>query len=309
MHRRDPSSSSNALPTRRGITAIEVLVVMVIVFLMVMVVAFALPRQRETARLVGCERNLMQIGNALALYDRMEGRLPTVPRLGTDAALTGGPLKAVLEALVLPDLTKLKDATRVPKPRPGQVPGERPVSGFVCPSDRAEGAPAPVSYRATTGETTVGTGGGFAPGRTLSLADIEAGDGRSFTAAFSERLIGTRRPDDPGLASYSLVKGPVVESGCPAAPSLSRRDDAGSTWVEASWRSTLYNHATTPGAAPSCLADDGLSARMGASSGHLHGVNVLIFDGSVRTVSPTVALPVWKALGTVGTSAQGVPLK
>ena len=272
---------------------------LVIVFLVVMVVAFALPRQRETARRAGCQRNLMQIGIALALYDQSERRLPTVPRLGTESAPTGGPLKAVLEALVLPDLTELTDPSRIPKPRTGRVPGEGPVPGFVCPSDRAEGAPSPVSYRATTGDDPVGTGGGFAPGQALSLADVEAGNGRSFTAAFSERLLGTRRPDDAGPASYSLVKGPVGAGGCPPAPPSSRRGDAGSTWVEATWRSTLYNHALTPGAAPSCIAEDGLSARMGASSGHPNGVNVLTFDGSVRTVSTTIALPVWKALATV----------
>ena len=49
----------------------------------------------------------MQIGHGLALYDRWEEGLPTVPPLGTEGAPTGGPLKAVLEALVLPDLTEL----------------------------------------------------------------------------------------------------------------------------------------------------------------------------------------------------------
>ena len=105
------------------------------------------------------------------------------------------------------------------------------------------------------------------------------------------------------------MKGPVDEFGCPPAPSSSRRYDAGSTWVEASWRSTLYNHALTPNAVPSCVATDGLSARMGASSSHLNGVNVLIFDGSVRTVSPTIALPVWKALATVKSPPPGAPLR
>jgi hypothetical protein len=38
---------------------------------------------------------------------------------------------------------------------------------------------------------------------------------------------------------------------------------------------------------------------MGAASGHVQGVNVLNFDGSVRTVRPTIALPVWKALATI----------
>ena len=282
--------------------------VLAIVFLVAMVVLFALPRRRETARLTACRRNLMQIGIATALYDRSEGSLPTVPRLGTDPGPTGGPLKTILEALVLPDLSGLNDVAKTPVPQPGRVPGERPVPGFVCPSDRTETGPAPVSYRATTGDRSDGSRGGFTPGQRLTLAEIEAGDGLGYTAAFSERLLGNRRPNDLGPARYSLATGPIPEQGCPDSPPSTNRSDAGSSWAEASWRSTLYNHAMTPGAGPSCIVDDRLSARMGASSGHDAGVNVLIFDGSVRTVSPTIALPIWKALATTRDATDQAPL-
>ena len=244
----------------------------------------------------------MQVGIALALYDKSEGSLPTVPRLGNDPATGDGPLKLILNSLALPDLSELSDVTKRPPPRPDQVPGERPVPGLVCPSDRidtgAGGVPAPISYRATTGDTPDGSNGGFAPGRTVRLNEIEAGDGLSFTAAFSERLIGTRNPSRHAPGDYLLVSRPVDDRGCPVVASSQWRGDAGASWAEASWRSTLYNHVLTPGAVPSCIAADGLTARMGASSGHAGGVNVLIFDGSVRTVSPTVAPQVWKALAT-----------
>ena len=78
--------------------------------------------------------------------------------------------------------------------------------------------------------------------------------------------------------------------------------DAGWSWAEASWRSSLYNHALPPGASPSCVSRDGASALTGASSVHPGGVNVLTFDGGVRTVSPTVAPAVWRALATTGDS-------
>ena len=283
---------------RRGISPPEVIVVLVILFVVLMAVLLALPRQRENARLAGCRRNLMQIGIALALYDRSEGSLPTIPPLTANPQPTGGPLKAILDALVLPDLTELADASKPPPPRPGQVPGERFVAGFVCPSDGSSSFLAPISYRATTGDQPGGINGGFAPGRMLKLADIEEGDGLSYTSAFSERRHGLRDEFEKSFDKYMTVPGPLVGAGCPASDAARWHGDAGASWAEASWRSTLYNHALTPNASPSCTAADGRTAFMGASSVHGAGVNVLIFDGSVRTVGPTIAPPIWKALAT-----------
>jgi prepilin-type processing-associated H-X9-DG protein len=267
-----------------------------------MIALVLLARQREVARMAGCRRNLMQVGIALELYDQSTGCLPAVPRLAADPPPTGGPLKALLEVLALPDLTELKDVTDRPQGRPGQVPGERPVPGFVCPSDPngagPSGFPAPVSYRATAGDRPDGMTGGFAPARTSRLDEIEAHDGRSFTAAFSERLLGTHQDGDPRPVNYLLVAGPVGDQGCPAGAPGGWRGDAGSSWAEASWRSTLYNHSVRPAAAVSCVAADGVTAGIGVSSGHVGGVNVLHFDGSVRTIRTTVDPQVWKGLST-----------
>ena len=287
----------------RGLTVVEVLVLLMIVSALVLVAMLALPRQREIARSVACRRNLMQVGVALALYDRDKGRLPTVPALVADPIPSGGPLKALLDALVLTDLTELSDVSTPPppQPRPGSVATERPVRGFVCPSDpvtlNGPMFPAPVSYRGTTGDDPRGLNGGFAPGRAVTLQEIEDGDGRSFTAAFSERLHG-RGGVARGLGSYQTAASPVGANGCPDSSDAAPRGDAGASWAEASWRSSLYNHALRPDASPSCVAADGASALMGASSAHAGGVNVLMFDGAVRTVSPTVAVPVWRALAT-----------
>src|SRR5262249_19322937 len=145
----------------------------------------------------GCARNLSQIGFALSLYDQMNGHLPElgtpIPPSVPPSKGSPGPLKTLLEALDIPDLTELRDAKTWPKPRPGQVPGEMPVPGFFCASDPnalAGRLPAPVSYRAATGDGHRGDNGAFAPGRSWSLAAVEARDGLSFTAAFSERLVG-----------------------------------------------------------------------------------------------------------------------
>jgi prepilin-type processing-associated H-X9-DG protein len=273
----------------RGLSLPEVVVVLAILMLLAMAVMIALPRMRENARMVGCQRSLMQIGMALALYNKSEKALPTVPPLKDVGPAAQGPLRALLETLALPDFHGLGDATRPPERRKSDVPGERPVPGFTCGSDPEASAgrfPAPTSYRACAGNDVAGTNGGFAPGQKRSLAEIEAGDGRSYTAAFSERLLGSGRDGDPRPSNYRQT------------PGTTWKGDAGRSWTEASWRSTLYNHVLTPNSGPSSITEDGTTAEMGASSGHVRGVNVLMFDGSVRTFTPNVNAEVWKVLAT-----------
>jgi len=285
-------------------------VVLVIIAVTVLILLLAVPQGREQARLVACRRNLGQIGFALALYDEMNQKLPTVSALaGLDepiATSAPGPLRTLLDALQLPDLTELKDARTPPEARPGLVPGEAPVPGFVCPSDPNATAglfTAPISYRATTGAGPSGNDGAFAPGRVISLQAIEAGDGLSYTAAFSERLVGDNQGNHVTPFNYQIVGGVVSSTGCPAASDPSAwRGDAGSSWTSASFRSTLYNHALAPSGHPSCLALDGKTAFMGASSGHVRGVNLLHCDGSVTLVRPSIDQKVWKDLASIGPS-------
>ncbi len=294
---------------RRGMTAVEVLVVVAILAAIALMLMMAIPRGREQSRLAACQANLMPIGIALAIYDESQGHLPVVA-VADDGAVRGdGPLKALLAVLDVPDLREaavLKD--RRPD-RTGFVPGERAVPGFVCASDPGATAgrfAAPISYRAATGDDPDGRDGAFAPGRQIGLAAIEALDGTSFTAAFSERLVGDGRPL-PAPSNYARVPGPLAGAGCPPADPSSWRGDAGSSWVAADWRSTLYNHAMAPNATPSCVADDGRAAVIGASSGHVDGVNLLALDGSVRTITPHVDAKVWREWGSLGKPPEPAP--
>ncbi|MBV8315089.1 MAG: DUF1559 domain-containing protein [Planctomycetaceae bacterium] len=291
---------------RRGVTLVEVIVVVVILTLLALVAATALPRGRETARLAACQDHLRQIGIALVLYDQMAGHLPMVPEGARRdrPASSDGPLKVLLETLGLPDLTEVSDAKGLPRARPGLPSGERPARGFVCPSDPNVMAglfPAPVSYRATTGDSPTGINGAFAPGRLVSLAEVEAGDGKGYTAGFAERLVGNSLKA-PALENYAVAPGPLGDAGCPRPDPSAWRGDAGASWVASNWQSTLYNHALTPDQFPSCLAADHRSAFMGASSRHTAGLNVLILDGSVRTFTSKVDPRIWRALATTNSA-------
>lgn len=292
---------------RRGVTRGDVVVLVLVLGATGLLVLMGLARTRETARLAGCGRNLAQIGFALAIHDQMHGHLPAIEGLLPPGATTAGgpvgPLRAMLETLDLPDFTELRDPKTRPKARQGPVPGEIPVPGFSCASDPnaiSGRLPAPVSYRAATGGGPTGDDGAFSPGRSWSLAAVEARDGLSYTAAFSERLVGGGGEGAPNSRIYRVVQGPLPDSGCPESPDAAdARDDAGSSWIASDYRSTLYNHALPPNGRPSCIARDGQSAFMGASSGHVRGVNLLKLDGSVTLTVPSIAPKIWRDLAAI----------
>ncbi|WP_165219286.1 DUF1559 family PulG-like putative transporter [Aquisphaera insulae] len=300
---------SPRLPRRAGATAADLAVGLGLAAAVLLTALMALPRSREQARLAACQRNLGQIGLALALYDGMERHLPAIGNLevidassSPQAAPAGpGPLRALLDTLGLENFQGLKPGGDLPRAA-GSVPEEGPVAGFVCSSDAmatTRKLRAPVSYRAVTGGDTLGRDGAFAPGRLLRIEMAEASDGASFTAAFSERKVGNGRDEQGYEGNFAAAPGPIPPGGCPEPGGLHWYGDAGSSWVRAGYRSTLYNHSLTPNAAPSCVATDGKSAAIGASSGHRQGVNLLMLDASVRLVTPTVSSKVWKEFASL----------
>lgn len=300
---------------RRGVTLVEVVVVFCILAVVFLFLLMMAPRGREQARLLGCQKNLGQIGIALAIYDQNYRQLPSVAVVaGIDdggRASSPGPLRSLLEALQLPDLSELKDPQSPVNPRPGQVPFDTRVPGFFCTSDpnTTDGSlTAPVSYRAATGGSPEGDDGPFAIGHVIRLRDVEAADGKGYTAGFSERLVGDHQQAHPANCNYQVVPGPLSGSGCPPADDPARwRGDAGSSWAWSDYRHTLYNHSLPLSHPHSCLAADGKTAFMGASSGHVRGVNVLMLDGRVDVVTRGIDLKVWKEFATIKTAAQGGP--
>lgn len=284
---------------RRGVTFVEVLVALVVILVVASLIAMALPAWRENARLVQCQRHLAEIGVALLAYDNATGHLPTVPEPDRDGA---GPLAAMLGQLGLTSFAGLAEAADPPRSGgSGPAAGPSRIAGLVCPTDpyAADTAfPAPVSYRATTGPGPDGLGGPFAIGRRVGLEDVRRADGAEYTAGFAERLVGTATPE-AGPRNYATVAGPIGDEGCGEPPPGSWRGDAGSDWSRPDWASSLYNHALRPDASPSCLADDGRSARMGASSEHAGRVHVLMLDGRVRPATPRIDPAVWGVMASV----------
>ena len=288
---------------RGGAGIAEVLVVIAVIGCLGLMMMIGLSQSREAARRIQCTRNLGQIGLALGYYEQATGRLPAISTLGAPTADGPAPLAMLLERLGVPDLGRLDDRG-APTPVGGLGPPEASdLPGFICSADPIATMrvfPAPISYRANTGDRADGRGGPFAVGAAMSRAEVESRDGAGYTAAFAERLVGTAGVASEPARDYALIPGTIGSDGCPDARVDADRDDAGRSWVELGWRSTLYNHAMAPGGAPSCIAEDGESALMGASSGHVAGVNVLLMDGGVRTFTRTTDPALWRAFGSVG---------
>ncbi len=300
---------------RAGYTLIDALVATALIAVVGLFAIMALTRGRESARSTTCQRNLSQIGVGLSLYHAaqhalpMIGEPPPVEPPPASGATNPGPLRTILETLGVPSLLGVHpEGLNLDRLRGPLLVGVA-VPGFFCPSDpHAIGGifPSPVSYRATTGDDPEGRTGGFAIGRRTTLGEIEEADGVSYTAAFSERLVGDGRAVS-SAENYALIEGAVAASGCSVTPKAEWRGDAGSSWEHADWRSTLYNHAMLPGSKISCLARDGRSALIGASSGHTAGIHMLMFDGAVKRVVRSVDRRIWLDYGTMGEPSQPPP--
>ena len=68
-HRRCAHQGQEVMVGRsRGVTLVEVIVVLAIVTIALLILLMMIPRGREQARLLACQKNLGQIGKALAIY-------------------------------------------------------------------------------------------------------------------------------------------------------------------------------------------------------------------------------------------------
>ena len=126
---------------RRGLSLIEFLVIFAIFSLVLLVLLMFATRGREEARLVSCRMNLGRSAWHWPCTTTTTDRFPwsrsvaALDQAGPNGVRPPSPLRTLLETFQLPDLTGLRDPNTVSPARPGPVPGEMPVRGFVCPSD------------------------------------------------------------------------------------------------------------------------------------------------------------------------------
>lgn len=328
----------SAYHPRRGLTLIEVLVVIGIIAILIGLTLPAVQQAREAANRTRCANHLRQIGLALHGYHGDHGAFPpsntnkTRPQGSTYYGLFS------VQTRILPylEMRQLYNSINfevgacpletadypVPIPPaaeilpPNATASQTSIDVFLCPSDAGAFPSTGCNYRANTGvgpaaHTTAeypDGGNGLLPDYgTVRMAQVT--DGLAHTAAFSERVQGSGNDSslsperDYFLLGANATTADMLIDACRAAarPGASGFTNGGRWWFWSGRGRTNYNHAQAPnGRVPDCLygAMLGETGMATARSRHPGGVNVLMGDGTVRFISESTQRDVWRGLGS-----------
>jgi prepilin-type N-terminal cleavage/methylation domain-containing protein/prepilin-type processing-associated H-X9-DG protein len=305
-----------------GFTLIELLVVIAVIGVLVALLLPAVQAAREAARRMSCRNNLKQIGLALHTY---QSSLRVFPPGRLDWPYVYSPQAHLLPYLEQANLDDLIDYS-VPfngadSPTwPNAAAARTTVEIYNCPSDQ-KGVPGAefgtTNYVACVGSglvsdgnlATVGQSGSHPDGTffeesAMSFRDFL--DGSSNTAVFSETLLGNgvasasgSPPADPRREVLLLSGGAATTAGACTPGGGSWWGQRGVRWIQGSYGYALYNHYYPPNAETfDCNNQSRTHALTAARSRHPGGVNLLLGDGSVRFLSETVDLALYRALAT-----------
>lgn len=324
--------------SRRGVTLVEILVVVGLIAVLAGILLPSLQAARESVRRTSCSNNLRQLGLALSAHESAKGRYPA----GAESREWSGnrrfphqffrwsalahlapyfeeeQLFADLD-LTVPLFTGFGSTAISNQNR---VAVARSVPLFLCPSDRGRAVSpvfGPTNYAVCTGSG----GAGGTPFETDGLFFINSetrartvSDGLSKTVAFSESTLGEgpTASADPAAANSATAYAfifytPLTDERCGNARNWNFTDLRGFSWANGEYRTTLYNHQRSPNdASIDCIAAlmttpdlAKLYAGYGwraARSRHPGGVNVTLADASVRFIDDAVDPAVWKAAAT-----------
>ena len=295
---------------RCGFTLVELLVVIAIIGILVGLLLPAVQAAREAARRMQCSNNLKQLGLALHNYHDAHKRFPFGS--GGTTPPSGSPGYSAV-SLMLPYIEQAPLHNMIDFGRPLTDPVNAParlqvVPAFLCPSDKPNPQPqtgGAINYMGNKGSlhwwSDPSQTGIFLHSKALRMADIT--DGTSNTAAFSERLL-----TDGNNGVIDLRSDVFLGTGNPNTPDetiqMCNATDAsnlanqfplfmGAPWINGQH---TYMHVDVPNRR-SCGFYP-FKATMPASSYHTGGVNMTLCDGSVRFVSQSVDLEIWRAVGT-----------
>ena len=318
----DPRIQESKL--QQGLTLVELLVVLAIIFLILIIMIPFVTGSREAARLSLCTNNLKQIGLALHNYAGVWNGFPPASspvQLPPTSGYVSTRFNPSPQVVLLPylDLPQPFNALNFGQPMEDLLDLDKANStvarlkfgSFLCPSDETAQKAAPLmgnSYRANLGPCAVcpESGQGALVPNVITPFDSFT-DGTSTTIAFAEKLVGSVDRYDPQRDWIDTHATAPLSADAWVTLCSSKLDprranfNLGRTWLIAGGMQTHFFTAMTPNSSTPDCGSSTLELGYGAftaRSQHPGGVYILLADGSVRWLKSTITPAVWRALGT-----------
>jgi prepilin-type N-terminal cleavage/methylation domain-containing protein len=317
---------------RPAFTLIELLVVIAIIAVLVGLLLPAVQKVRDAAARIKCGNNLKQIGLALHNYESVAQKYP--PGGIYPVGVTSNDVYSV-QARLLPFLEQGNlyakiDLNAIPATQLNVI-GQR-IAVYLCPAEvrdqpRDQGGGKvtyPLNYAANLGTWFVwnpatGQGGNGALPVNMQTKPTDFLDGLSNTIAFSEVKAYqpyVRNTSTP-IAMGAPIPSRTADVAALAATGSYRGEIGHTEWTDSPSHQSAFSFVLTPNTHVSFAAGgttvdvDVLTQVEGSSAAkptysvvtsrsyHTSGVvNVVLMDGSVRTVSRSVSLEAWRAAGS-----------
>jgi len=321
---------------RNGFTLIELLVVIAIIAILVALLLPAVQQAREAARRSQCKNNLKQLGVALHNYLDTHSVMPPGATIDLSVGTTGNNTSWGVHGRILPFISESNLAQEINLSQPWD--SQLPISGikigtFACPSDpksdvaRDPGSGRPILYPTTYGfnygtwfvfdPTTGATGDGtFYPNSRRRDSSIT--DGMSNTLAAAEVKAWTDYTRNGGPAS-TAVPATIADVEAAVASGAQYKGTGHTEWPDGRVHHTGVTVTLTPNSfvgysvggkmvdadynswqeGRNGVTGSPTYAAITSRSHHIGSVNILLADGSARSVGDTVELSIWRALGTI----------
>jgi len=304
---------------RRGFTLIELLVVIAIIAILIALLVPAVQKVREAAARTQSTNNLKQIGLALHACQDQHGRLPTVhgsfpigndPNWGASYSPShfGTQQYFLLPYIEQDPIYKSPEVSGGPGDPAGQPPHQSNswwshavISVYQAPSDptlpangKTWGDRGATSYAANWHAFGGGWGEDWQIGGKVSIARSFP-DGTSNTIGYFERYAVCGGPlyMERIWGEDGQNAGPLAENWNPnnvwSVPAWWAPNPTGFTSLDSPPPGYPQNYITLPQFVPRDVDCD--AKRLQGFS--LGGIQVLLMDGSVRTVSPTITQRTW----------------